>query len=280
LISVIIATKNEEANIARISTSIKNQTYTNIEIIVVDNNSTDATKEIARKYTSNVYNKGPERSAQRNYGVQKSKGMYVLILDADMELQKDVVASGVDVFVKTHHKALVVPEKTVGDSFLSKVRAFERAMYVGDSTIEVARFFDRKVFNEFGGYDTALTGAEDYDLPHRISKKYTIGRATDWVLHHEQQLTHFKQLKKKYYYASKSALYAKKHPELVATQGNMLFRRAYVRHWRSFLIHPVLGMSFVIIRIAEATAAVLGYISAVGVREFVRTLISMKGNIV
>jgi len=40
-----------------------------IEIIVVDNNSTDRTKEIAARYTEKVYNFGPERSAQRNFGV-------------------------------------------------------------------------------------------------------------------------------------------------------------------------------------------------------------------
>jgi glycosyltransferase involved in cell wall biosynthesis len=51
MISVIISTKNEEKNIARCLESVKNQTYgaENIEIIVVDNNSTDRTKEIVNE---------------------------------------------------------------------------------------------------------------------------------------------------------------------------------------------------------------------------------------
>ena len=62
LVSVVITTKNEEKNIDNCLESIKLQTYPQdrIEIIVVDNNSSDKTKEIARRYTNNVLNCGPE----------------------------------------------------------------------------------------------------------------------------------------------------------------------------------------------------------------------------
>ena len=79
LLSVIVPTKNSERFLERCLKSIKSQTYKNLEIIVVDNNSNDKTKEIAEKYTKLVFNKGPERSAQRNFGVLKSKGEFVLL---------------------------------------------------------------------------------------------------------------------------------------------------------------------------------------------------------
>ena len=68
-VSVIVTTKNEEKNIENCLRSIKAQTYPQekIEIIVVDNNSTDKTKEIGKRYTERVYNFGPERSAQRKF---------------------------------------------------------------------------------------------------------------------------------------------------------------------------------------------------------------------
>src|SRR5579872_2969104 len=91
LVSVIIPTRNSQEFLELLLKSIKNQSYRNIEVIIVDNNSSDKTKEIARKYTDLVFNKGPERSAQRNYGVSKSKGDYILFLDSDMELTKDVI---------------------------------------------------------------------------------------------------------------------------------------------------------------------------------------------
>ena len=95
LVSIIITTKNEEKNIGRCLKSIKKQACPNIEIIVVDNNSIDKTKQITKKYTKNVFNKGPERSAQRNFGAQKAKGKYLLFLDADMTLSPQLIKKAV-----------------------------------------------------------------------------------------------------------------------------------------------------------------------------------------
>ena len=100
LVTAIITTKNEALVIKRLIDSILKQSYRNIEIILVDNNSTDKTKQIAKNMGLQVLNKGPERSAQRNFGVKKSHGRYFMILDADMELQKDVVKECIEIIEK------------------------------------------------------------------------------------------------------------------------------------------------------------------------------------
>ena len=136
LVSVVVAAYNEEKNIKRFLQSVNNQTYKHIESIVVDDESTDTTVKIANKFATKVYaRKHAERSIQRNFGVEKAKGKYVLMLDADMELTPRVVESCVEVLSSTSHKALVVPEKTVGEGAMARIRAFEREMYVGDPTI-------------------------------------------------------------------------------------------------------------------------------------------------
>lgn len=273
MVSVIITTKNEEKNIERLLTSIKKQKYKTVEIVVVDNNSQDKTVDISKKYTKNVFTKGPERSVQRNFGVSKSKGDYLLILDADMELTPNVISDCIKKILK--YKALIIPEKTVGQGILAEVRKFEREMYMGDKSIEVARFFRRDVFLKLKGYDTELTGAEDYDLPKRIMDKYgddSIAWSKEWILHHETGLTLEKQLQKKFYYAKNSAAYAAKYPELVKTQGNMLLRKAYFKNWRKFLKKPFLASVFIFVRVLEAIAAIMGYISAVGFVGFIKTL--------
>ncbi|QQR52503.1 glycosyltransferase [bacterium] len=71
-VSVIIPTRNSAATLDACLKSVAGQTYTPIEIIVVDRDSTDTTKAIAKRFTKHVYNHGPERSAQVNYGVTKS----------------------------------------------------------------------------------------------------------------------------------------------------------------------------------------------------------------
>ena len=94
-VSVIVTTKNEARHIANCLESVKKQSLGDydIETIVVDNASIDNTKEIALRYTPNVFNWGPERSAQRNFGVLKAQGDYILYLDADMIPDKEVISS-------------------------------------------------------------------------------------------------------------------------------------------------------------------------------------------
>ena len=69
---MIVTTKNEEKNIENCLQSIKSQTYKNLELIIVDNFSDDKTVEIAKTYEAEVYLKGNERSAQRNFGAAKA----------------------------------------------------------------------------------------------------------------------------------------------------------------------------------------------------------------
>lgn len=264
LVSIIIPTFNEESNIVRLLLSIKSQTYKNVESIVVDDNSTDKTVRIATKYADKVYKrKHAERSIQRNFGALKSRGDYLLFLDADMELGSNVVKECVFKAEENNLKALIIPEKTTGKGFISKIRQFEREMYENDFDVEVARFFDKKVFNEFSGYDSRLTGPEDYDLPYRISKKYKIGRTNEYLFHHESSLSLFKLLRKKFYYANKGAYYAKKHPELLFKQGILIFRKAYLRNWKKFIKKPILGLIFLFIRTLETISAGLGFIAAI-----------------
>lgn len=274
-VSAIVTTRNSARTLERLLKSLKNQTYKNLEVIVVDNNSSDGTVEIAKKYTKKVYQKEPERSAQRNLAAEKSTEKYLLFLDSDMELTKRVVEDCVQTARKFGFRLLVIPERTIGEGLIPTVRRFEREMYMGDLTVEVARFFERSVFFEFGGYDLKLTGPEDYDLPYRISKKYKIGRSNYYILHNENGLTLLGLLKKKYYYASRGALYANKHPELISLQGNILFRKAFFKNWKKFVSNPLLGASFILVRTLETVWAVAGYMSAVGISGFAKSLLKI-----
>ncbi|MBI4039368.1 glycosyltransferase [Candidatus Daviesbacteria bacterium] len=275
MISIIVSTKNEEKNLERLLASIKNQTYQDWEVIVVDNNSSDQTKAIAQKYTPLVFNYGPERSAQRNFGAKQARGEYVLILDADMELEENVLAEcaevvgsdksrfnrdkiGVD---KTSTlKALIVPERSTSQNFWGRCKAYERSFYVGDETIEAARFFNRQIFDQLGGYDTAMTGPEDYDLSYRVRQKYQIGRIGSFIIHHEGAPSLWQLMKKKFYYAKHAKAYYAKYPGLRLSQGNLLLRPAFIRGWMKLISHPVLTLGLVIMRSCETAGALAGFL--------------------
>jgi glycosyltransferase involved in cell wall biosynthesis len=116
LVSIIVPTYNSAKFTGECLESIKNQTYPQdkIEIIVVDNNSTDGTKDIARKYTEKVFNKGPERSAQRNYGVKQGIGEYVAIIDSDMRLSERVIEKAVEKIKENGVVGITIPEESFG----------------------------------------------------------------------------------------------------------------------------------------------------------------------
>src|SRR5580704_17133127 len=93
LVSIIVTTYNNHNTLRACLSSIRDQDYGPIELIVVDNSSTDDTVRIAEEYTEHVYNKGPERSAQRNFGVSRAQGEYVCVIDSDMELSEHVIGA-------------------------------------------------------------------------------------------------------------------------------------------------------------------------------------------
>src|SRR5260221_8553621 len=118
LVSVIVTTKNSQVTLKQCLDTINNQTYKHLEIIVVDNHSTDKTTEIAEKFTNKVFNHGMERSEQRNFGVKKSRGNYLLFIDSDMELSKSVIDECVKLLDKdTSLAALAIPEESIGEGF-------------------------------------------------------------------------------------------------------------------------------------------------------------------
>lgn len=254
-ISIIITTKNEEKNIENCVKSILNQTYPKeqMEIIVVDNDSDDKTKEIAKRYTDLVFDKGPERSAQRNFGVEKSRGEYIMYVDADMMLDKGVIAECVGrVESDRDVLALYIPEIIMGKSFWCKVRRFERSFYNG-TCIDCIRFIRKDKFMEVGGFDESMSGPEDWDLDKKIRKIGKVALTSSPVYHNEREFNLKKYLQKKGYYAKSFDQYIKKwgpNDQELKKQLGFYYRFLGVfierGKWQKLISHPILtgGMYF------------------------------------
>ena len=201
LVSIIVTTRNNERTIEACLRSIAEQTYQPYELIVIDNNSSDATKTTAQTFTKQVFDKGPERSAQRNFGVVRAKGDYVLIIDSDMELTSSVVAACVEMAQSDPAtQALVIPEESFGEGFWAQCKRLERSFYQGVPSIEAARFFAKDIYNRAGGYNETLTGAEDWDLTNRVAELTNIGRIREYILHDEGRIRLASALQKRFYY--------------------------------------------------------------------------------
>lgn len=258
LVSIIVTTKNEEKNIANCLKSILKQTYKNIEIIVVDNKSVDKTKQVISSFhNTNIhfFTYGPERSVQRNFGVSKAKGKYILYLDADMILSKDVVKDCVDKFKNSQLAALYITEIIMGKSFWCKVRRFERSFY--DATvIDCVRFISKKAFDTVKGFDESMSGPEDWDFDKKIRLMGKTDLIKTPIYHNEQNFNLLKYINKKSYYIKSFDAYIKKwgnDDRDIKKQLGFYYRYFGVfienEKWKKLLAHPFLTLAMYFLRI-------------------------------
>ena len=262
VVSVVVPTRNSARTLEACLASIRAQTYPGIELVVVDNGSTDGTKEIAGRLADIVLDAGPERSAQRNRGAAAARGRYLLIVDSDMALDSGVVQACVEVAEASNASAVVIPERSVGNGFWAAAKALERSCYVGDETIEAARFFTREAFERHGGYDESMTGPEDWDLPARMrAGGEVVGRVDAEIVHLEGDLRLRDTIAKKFYYGQQMGVYVRRHPELARRQLRLV-RPAFLRHRRQLVRRPFLTMGMIVMKVAEFGAGGLGLILA------------------
>jgi len=264
LVSVIVTTRNNHQTLDACLSSIVNQKYSRLELIVVDRDSTDGTKLIARYYTNKVFNCGPERSAQRNFGVAQARGEFVVIIDSDMELAPYVIRDCVDTMhYRPATQGIIIPEDSFGRGFWARCKQLERSYYHNNDAIEAARFFAKATYEAVGGYDQTMVSGEDWDLSARIRATGPIERVTSGIRHNEGKLRLFKTLRKKFYYAGLARVYLAKHktdPTLVGGQGPLQRYKLFLSRPGTLLRHPLIGTGMLVMKTLEFAAGAAGYV--------------------
>ncbi len=168
--SIIIPTLNEEITLEFTLNSIP--ISPSLEIIVVDGNSQDRTREIANTKTSQVYISPPGRARQMNLGAQKAQGKILLFLHADSLIP----AGGLEAI----SKAMEDPH-VIGGAFRLRINAAGwgyrliawganlRTRLLGLPYGDQGIFIRRKIFQEMGGFQE-IPLMEDIDLIRRMKK--------------------------------------------------------------------------------------------------------------
>ncbi len=268
LVSIIIPTKNSSKNLVACIHSIKKQSYANIECIVVDNNSTDATKEIARHENIRVIEGGNERSSQRNIGVGEAKGEFIAFIDSDMELEPQLIAECIEIAKNNPlNQAIVLPEESFGTTFWAQCKQFERSCYENIPWLYAARFFRRTALDTTGLFDERIIGGEDFDLQARMVRTFgssSIARTKNRIFHNEGNLMLRELLRKKYYYGATMSKYKNnpKNKRYVSLQANPIIRTAlFFRSPKKILCHPLIFAGTCIMKWLEFCALGLGYIN-------------------
>jgi len=260
LVSVIVPTYNSANFLEDCLRSIQQQSYPEIELIVVDNNSSDNTKDIAKQYTNKVYDKGPERSAQVNFGVENSIGEFVYKVDSDFVLESDVITQCVEKSQKGFDAVVVhnTPDEKV--SWIAKIRKFEVDMYKYDIIHSSARFVRKEVYKEIKGFNEKIIAGEDYDFQNKLNKgNFNIGFIDAEALHLGEPTSFFKHMKK-YYSYGKDFINYKRENKNEAKKQLKFIRPIYLKNWKKFINHPFLGIGFIFYNIFKYFFGGMGYL--------------------
>jgi glycosyltransferase involved in cell wall biosynthesis len=171
LVSVIMAAYNSAEHIGEALDSVLAQDWQPLEVVVVDDGSTDDTAAIVRRYPDVVYvhqdNKGP--SAARNAAVERSSGEFVANIDSDDLLPPTRVSAQARYLIAHPEVGAVfgrqewmnAPEWMARDSVYGDVDGIPLSSVM----------FRREVFFELGGYDTSFVHGEDMDLLVRMRER-------------------------------------------------------------------------------------------------------------
>jgi glycosyltransferase involved in cell wall biosynthesis len=256
LVSVIIPTRNSVRKIEKCLQSIVDQSYKNIEILVIDALSNDNTYEIISRFDTRRFSLEGERTRAKNFGISKSVGEFLLFIDSDMILEYRVVEECVKVCVNnTGIVGVIIPERSIGSGFWIKVRDFERRLYVG-SNIESARFFVKKFVTEVGGFDEEIIEYEEATLPQKLRENQlnVNARISSFILHDEEGFNLVKWLHKKRYYSVSSRLYSQKYDKYARIQLSVINRLNIFLakgNWKILIRHPILSIGMIILKTLE-----------------------------
>lgn len=258
VVSVIVPTRNNARTIEACLASVRDQTYPHVELIVVDNASTDTTWSIAERFADQVLAGGPERSAQRNLGIEAANGDWVLWLDSDMILPPTTIAVAMRTATTAGAQGIALPERTIGTGFWTACRALERECYLDAPLLHNPRLIRRDILTGDGGFDLSMSGPEDADLRLRMrAAGAAIALAPVLVDHDEGRLTVRSVIEKRVYYGRSLPAFEASHDGAVADQGRSV-ARAYARNWRRLARDPIHAAGMLGLRGLEAGAYLTG----------------------
>lgn len=189
LVSVIIPTYNSEKYISCAVDSVLAQNYKELEIIVIDDGSTDKTQTIIKKYSNNVryiYQKNSGLSNARNKGIKSSKGEFIAILDSDdewlpkkIELQMEVMRKSASIGIVSCGGYLIDSNGRI-EGLVERKNYSSNRLLINDLLLKNVvsggsfALIRKKCFDKVGMFDENLSSAEDWDMWLRIAKYFDI----------------------------------------------------------------------------------------------------------
>jgi SAM-dependent methyltransferase len=186
LVSIVVVCYNQAHYLAEAIDSAIAQRYPSVEILVIDDGSTDDTAKVAAGYAAvrYVHQRNRGLAAARNTGLRMSSGQYIVFLDADDKLLPDAVQAGIDCFREFPDSAFVsgryrnifsdgspaptdAPQEVGSDHYGHLLEG----NYIG---MHATVLYRRETIEAAGGFSESLRACEDYELYLRIARRWSI----------------------------------------------------------------------------------------------------------
>ncbi|MFD5104138.1 glycosyltransferase family 2 protein [Streptomyces cinereoruber] len=186
LVSVIVPNYNYGRSIGLCVEAALTQTYPNVEVVVVDDCSTDDSAAIAAAAGARVVSTGVNSgvAVARNLGAELSSGEILVFLDSDVAMHPDAVEKSVELLASGRGYGAICgtyePEPLIRDSLIEEYRSLQqyylllRSEGVIDTVHTAILAMPRHVFDEVGPFNPILRHTEDQDYGRRISERYTV----------------------------------------------------------------------------------------------------------
>lgn len=221
MVSIIVPT-HKGVDLEPLLESINKSSYKNYEIVVVD--------------------EGLERSLQRNIGIERAKGEYLMFLDSDMSISCALLEECVELIKGC--AGIYIPEIIVTEGWFGKLRNFERQFYTG-TVVDCVRFVRAYRCPHF---NPELSGPEDSDWDRRILGKKLISKS---VVYHFDNIDLNGYIRKKKYYTKSMKRFSELNPNDKVL--NPFYRCFTVftekGKWKRLLSNPILSLGILYILI-------------------------------
>jgi glycosyltransferase involved in cell wall biosynthesis len=192
-VSVCIPTYNREYLLKETLESVFAQTYKDFEVVIVDDGSTDGTKQMLEKNNFNVryhWQKNAGDAAARNKLIELAEGKYISFLDSDDLLFPDALEKMMLAMPKNSESTVVYGPYVAINEKSEILYRRKKKLYSGRITRQLfenilihscGSLFPKKILIEQGGFNTALPVCSDYDLWLRLSLTYDFINVDEFV---------------------------------------------------------------------------------------------------
>ena len=237
ILSIIIPCYNSEATLEETLKSVLNQEFQEWEAIIVNDGSPDNLETIAIKYiekdTRFKYFKKENGGlgSARNYGIQKSKGHYILPLDSDNQIEKDFALSAIPIFENDIEVGVVHGDaEYYGDKKgIWEVDEFNLDRMLAHNYIDACAIYRKNIWEQVGGYDEKMPhqGHEDWEFWVSLAGLKT-------------KFHHLKKVTFKYYFSGKSMIRSFTDEMVLINQDYIIKKhsRLFHEHYCKIIWYP------------------------------------------